>query len=62
MPVEGMIFCIRIRANPMVHLSPNRRALLWTVLAAVVALLCLLGFRGYLGSDLLLNFANMFYC
>jgi hypothetical protein len=46
----------------MVHLSPTRRALIWAVLALVVALLCVMGFRGYLSSDLLLNFANMFYC
>jgi hypothetical protein len=31
-------------------------------MAAVVALLCLLGFRGYLSSDMLLQFANMIYC
>jgi hypothetical protein len=42
--------------------SQTRRAMIWAILAIVVALLCLAGFRGYLSSDLLLNFANLFYC
>jgi hypothetical protein len=46
----------------MVHLSQTRRALIWAVMAALVGLLCVLGFRGYLSSEMLLNFANMFYC
>lgn len=46
----------------MVHLSQPRRVLIWALMAAIVALLCLLGFRGYLSSEMLLNFANMFYC
>lgn len=46
----------------MVHLSPTRRAMIRAVLALLIALLCLMGFHGYLSSDLLLNFANMFYC
>jgi hypothetical protein len=46
----------------MVHFSQTRRALIWAVMAALVGLLCVMGFRGYLSSEMLLNFANMFYC
>jgi VIT1/CCC1 family predicted Fe2+/Mn2+ transporter len=46
----------------MVHLSQTRRALIWSVLAVIAALLCLLAFRGYLSGDMLLNFANTFLC
>jgi uncharacterized membrane protein len=46
----------------MMHLSQARRAVIWAILAALVALLCLVAFRGYLSSEMLFNFANMFYC
>lgn len=46
----------------MVHLSQTRRALIWAFMTVIVALLCLLGFRGYLSTEMLLNFANAFYC
>ena len=46
----------------MIRMSQTRRALIWAVLALVVALLCFVGFRGYLSTDMLLNFANAFYC
>ena len=46
----------------MMQLSPTSRAVIWTVMAGIVALLCLLGFRGYLSTEMLLNFANAFYC
>ncbi len=46
----------------MILLSQTRRALIWAVMAVIVALLCFLGFRGYLSSEMLLNFANAFYC
>ena len=46
----------------MIDLSQPRRALTWAVLAAFIALLCLLGFRGYLSGEMLLNFANLFFC
>ena len=46
----------------MIHLSQTRRALIWALMAVIVALLCLLGFRGYLSTEMLLNFANAFYC
>ena len=49
-------------AAHMVHLSQTYRAVIWSVLAVIVALLCLLGFRGYLSTDMLINFANLFYC
>jgi hypothetical protein len=46
----------------MIHMSQTRRAVVWAVMAAAVALLCYAGFRGYLSTDMLLNFANSFYC
>ena len=46
----------------MIHLSQTRRATLWAIMAFIVGLLCLLAFRGYLGTEMLLNFANAFYC
>ena len=46
----------------MILLSQTRRALIWAVIALIAALLCVVGFRGYLSTDMLLNFANMFYC
>jgi|GEM_PF-3788083 len=46
----------------MAYFSQTRRALIWAVLALIVALLIAAGFRGYLSSEMLLNFANMFYC
>jgi hypothetical protein len=46
----------------MMQLSPARRALIWAILAVIVALLCYVAFRGYLSSEMLFNFANMFYC
>lgn len=52
----------QLPGNAMMLLSQARRALIWAVLAAIVALLCVMGFRGYLSSDLLLNFASMIYC
>ncbi len=46
----------------MIRMSQTRRAVTWAVLALIAALLCYMGFRGYLSSDMLLNFANTFYC
>ena len=46
----------------MIRLSQTRRAMIWAVMAAIAALLCYVGFRGYLGSEMLFNFANFFYC
>lgn len=46
----------------MIRMSQTRRAMVWAVLAAIIALLCFMGFRGYLSTEMLLNFANSFYC
>ena len=46
----------------MILMSQTRRLLIWAVMAVIVALLCVLGFRGYLNAEMLLNFANSFYC
>jgi len=36
--------------------------LVWLLLAALVALIAYASIRGYLSPDMLLNFANSFYC
>jgi hypothetical protein len=46
----------------MMQMSQTRRALIWAAMALIVAVLCVLGFRGYLSAEMLLNFANAFYC
>ena len=46
----------------MIRMSQTRRAVAWAVIALIVALLCYVGFRGYLSSEMLFNFANSFYC
>lgn len=46
----------------MMGMTQGRRALLWALLALVVAVLCAAAFRGYLSTDMLLNFANWVYC
>ena len=46
----------------MILLSQTRRAVIWTILAAIVGLLSFMGFRGYLTAEMLFNFANSFYC
>jgi hypothetical protein len=38
------------------------RTLMWLMLAVLAALVSYSGFRGYLGPELLLNFANTVYC
>ena len=48
--------------KPMIHMPQTRRAAIWAVMAVIAGLLCLLAFRGYLSSEMLLNFANAFYC
>jgi hypothetical protein len=35
---------------------------MWLVLSVLVALLTYFGFRGYLNSELLFQFANAFHC
>ena len=44
------------------RMSQTRRAVIWIVMAVIAALLCYAGFRGYLSSEMLFNFANSFYC
>ncbi len=46
----------------MIHLSQTRRTVIWTLLAAIAGWVCLLAFRGYLSTEMLLNFATAFYC
>jgi hypothetical protein len=42
--------------------SIPRRALVWLALSVLAALVTYVSFRGYLTPELLLNFANWFYC
>ena len=46
----------------MIRISQTHRALAWVAIAVLVALLCYAGFRAYLSTEMLLNFANAFYC
>lgn len=46
----------------MMRMTQGRRALMWALLALVVAAMCAAAFRGYLSAEMLLNFANWFYC
>lgn len=39
-----------------------RRILIWALLAALATLLSYFSFRGYLGAEFLINFANSLYC
>lgn len=48
--------------SSMIRMSQTRSAVIWAVMAVIVALLCYAGFRGYLSSEMLFNFANFFYC
>jgi hypothetical protein len=52
----------RTEHSRMMQFSQGRRALMWIILAILIALLCLAGFRAYLGSGMLLNFSNLFSC
>jgi hypothetical protein len=46
----------------MILLTPTRRLLIWAIMAAIIGLLCVLAFRGYLSADMLFNLANSLYC
>jgi hypothetical protein len=46
----------------MIHMTRFRSALLWALLAALAAALCVAAFRGYLSTEMLLNFANAVLC
>ncbi|HEX6005460.1 MAG TPA: hypothetical protein VFZ14_15860 [Burkholderiales bacterium] len=39
-----------------------RKLLIWLMLAALATLVSYFSFRGYLGPDLLLHFANALHC
>ena len=43
-------------------MTQSRRVLMWLMLMVLAALVSYVGFRGYLSPELLINFANSFYC
>ena len=43
-------------------MTQTQRVLVWMLLAALAAGMTYLGFKGYLSPELLINFANSFYC
>ncbi|MBI2296785.1 MAG: hypothetical protein HYU76_12330 [Betaproteobacteria bacterium] len=45
-----------------VGMTQTTRILMWLMLIALAALVSYIGFRGYLSPELLINFANSFYC
>lgn len=45
-----------------VGMTQTTRLLMWLMLIALAALVSYIGFRGYLSPELLINFANSFYC
>jgi hypothetical protein len=53
---------MELMARSRVRTTEAKRILIWLLLAAVAALVSYAGMRGYLARDLLLNFANMYYC
>lgn len=42
--------------------AQTRKFLVWALLGVLTALVSYFGFRGYMAPELLLNFANTFYC
>lgn len=52
----------RISLPPVHRVTQTRKALAWTVLAVLAALLTYMSFRGYLTAELLLNYANSLAC
>jgi hypothetical protein len=42
--------------------TTGKRIVIWTIVATLAALVAFLAFRGYLGTDLLLNFSNFYSC
>ena len=40
----------------------GRRMVVWMILATLAAVVAYLAFRGYLSTDLLLNFSNVYSC
>lgn len=59
---QAIIATHKVSAIGMDTLTTTQRAMIWIALALLVALLCVVGFRGYLSSEMLFNFANRFYC
>lgn len=43
-------------------MTQSRRILMWALLAALAVLISYFSFRGYLGPEFLINFANSLYC
>ena len=43
-------------------MTQTRKILVWTMLAALAALVAYFSFRGYLSADMLFYFGNSFYC
>lgn len=43
-------------------MTQARRIMMWLILVVLAALVSYAGFRGYLSPEMLINFANSFYC
>lgn len=43
-------------------MTQTRRTLMWAVIALLAAMVSYLSFRAYLNPELLIHFANYFYC
>ena len=43
-------------------MTQTRKILMWLMLMVLASLVSYLGFRGYLSPELLINFADSFYC
>jgi asparagine N-glycosylation enzyme membrane subunit Stt3 len=43
-------------------MTQSRKVVIWALLAALATLISYFSFRGYLGPEFLLNFANSLYC
>ena len=43
-------------------MTQSRRILMWLMLIVLAAFVSYVGFRGYLSPELLIDFANSFYC
>ena len=49
-------------ADDYMVMMQTRRILMWLMLIMLAALVSYVGFRGYMSPELLINFANSFYC
>lgn len=43
-------------------MTQTQKILMWLMLIVLASLVSYIGFRGYLSPELLINFANTFYC